>query len=149
MRTFFLTPIAVLILAVVAASCGGGAADPVVEDTPNSSNDVVVDGVETDETDEAGEADDVIVPPTLKPGSAPVLGELESEIQAVSDECSDELAPIRALYDVYPSGLEMNADDLETFNAALSAGFSACDADDWTEFQQFELAGWMNAIPSS
>ena len=101
MRTFFFTPIAVLILAVVAASCGGGAADPVVEDTPNSSNEVVVDGVETAERSENGgdrnEVDDVIVPPTLKPGSAPVLGELESEIQAVSDECSDALAPIRAL----------------------------------------------------
>ena len=166
MRTFF-SLIFALVLSIVAVSCGGGADDaadgPVDEPAgdgqvdgdvvDNGSNDASNGPVGDEDADDAADAvsdevDTVRVPPTLKPGSSPALGELASEVQDLGAECDDALAPIRALYDVYPSGLEMTGDDVDVFNAALQDAFGACDGDDWAAFQQLELAGWMNAAPS-
>lgn len=90
-----------------------------------------------------------VTPPTIAAGTQIELGSVTSEIQEVSVECAEALQPIRDLEKKFQSGLELRAAaDLKSFNDSLSAGFKACSPDEWDRFQQKELTGWMNAVPS-
>jgi hypothetical protein len=89
-----------------------------------------------------------VVPPTLPPGEIIELGSVESAIQELDKGCADALQPIRDLQKKYQSGLELTDKDRPAFNDALSDGFGACSSDDWSRFQELELRGWMNAVPS-
>jgi hypothetical protein len=89
-----------------------------------------------------------ITPPTIAAGTQIKLGEFTSEIQELSDKCAGVLQPIRNLEKKYQSGLELVDADRPAFNDALSKGFQNCTPEEWTAFQEKELKGWMNAIPS-
>ena len=93
--------------------------------------------------------DEAITPPTIAPGSSPELGSIEWVVQDVGPECAEAVAPIRELYEVYASGLDMDEPSRQILNEGLAAGFGACDPDEWERFQTLELQGWMNDIPES
>jgi hypothetical protein len=119
----------VSLTAVSLASCSrGGDKEPIVESTTT--------------------VDTRVVPPTLPAGEVIELGSVSSEIQELEKPCADALQPIRDLQKKYQSGLELTDDDRPDFNQALSDGFGACSNDDWKNFQEYELKGWMNAVPS-
>lgn len=134
MRTRLRFSALTLAAATAVVGCAGSSSEPIA--APADTADVIV-------------VDEALVPPTIEPGSMIPVGELDSVRQQVSTECADALEPIRALYSEYASGLEMQDKDLGVFNSALAAGFAECDADEWADFQELELKGWMNAAPNS
>jgi hypothetical protein len=93
-----------------------------------------------------------VTPPTIAAGTQIKPGSVTSEIQELSDKCAEVLQPIRDLEKKYQSGLELGvlATEAErtSFNDALSEGFKVCTPEEWTRFQELELKGWTNAIPS-
>lgn len=90
-----------------------------------------------------------VTPPTIAAGTQIELGSVASEIQEVSEKCAEALQPIRDLEKKFQSGLELrDPADLKSFNDSLSEGFKACSPEEWERFQQKELTGWMNAVPS-
>jgi hypothetical protein len=89
-----------------------------------------------------------VTPPTIAAGTQIELGSITSEIQELSDKCAAALQPIRDLEKKYQSGLEMTDADRPKFNDSLSKGFTECTPEEWTNFQEKELKGWMNAVPS-
>lgn len=89
-----------------------------------------------------------VTPPTIAAGTKIELGSVSSEIQELSDKCAGVLQPIRDLEKKYQSGLEMTDADRPKFNDALSKGFTECTPEEWANFQEKELKGWMNAVPS-
>jgi len=90
-----------------------------------------------------------VTPSTLEPGSRVELDSVESVRQDdLSDVCAEAVEPIRDMIDTYQSGLEMEGDDFEIFNDSLADGSSVCSPEEWNQFQQLELIGWLNASPS-
>jgi len=106
-----------------------------------NSNDGASDGSETT-------VDTRVTPPTIAAGTQIELGSVTSEIQELSEKCATVLQPIRDLEKKYQSGLEMTDADRPAFNDALSKGFAECTPEEWQNFQEKELKGWMNAVPS-
>lgn len=107
----------------------------------NSNDEAANDGSETT-------VDTRVTPPTIAAGTQIELGSVTSEIQEVSDKCAQVLQPIRDLEKKYQSGLELTDADRPAFNEALNKGFTECTPEEWTRFQELELKGWMNAVPS-
>lgn len=89
-----------------------------------------------------------ITPPTIPAGQIIEPGSIASETQELDSACAEVLQPIRDLEKKYQSGLEMTDADRPAFNKALTEGYATCSTEDWAAFQEKELKGWMNQIPS-
>lgn len=118
------------------SACSGG------NDNNATEGDASGEGTETTVVDER------VTPPTLPAGQAVELGSIESVIQELDQACADAVQPIRDLQKSYQSALELTDEDLPKLNGALSEGFANCSSEEWNRYQQLELQGWLNAVPS-
>lgn len=107
-------------------------------------------GNSSDNDSDAAETtvDTRVTPPTIPAGQIIVPGSITSETQELDPACAEVLQPIRDLEKKYQSGLELTDADRPAFNKALTEGFATCSTEDWNAFQEKELKGWMNQIPS-
>jgi len=79
------------------------------------------------------------------PAMAPPVAAGWTRLNDLSPECAQAVGPLRALMDIYPSGLEIAGDAIDELNNALRSA-RGCPEAEYSRFYDLEFYGWFNGF---
>lgn len=138
---------AVLAAPLALAACGGGNEAAPTQAAPSSS------AASSSATPSPSVSVDEEVKEALNvdEGEAIIRGQVESVEQSLSPECTAAVAPLREAMKKYNSFFEVpEAEKPAIFNEALTEARATCgeSTQEWANFYNLELTGWLYAAPA-